>query len=306
MSEFICTASPRSLGYKELLRVVQGYGSTSINKAAFDQCIRVFERCNIIDSRWKRKGEGTIQSTSLSRMAGQRYSNLIRLPDIDTRSRKRRRERVLIFLNALMPPCIPNCFLPWNSLRGHFPYLTYAYGGQVNCKHIKHSLGMSLVELVSRRPLESEYIFFKNHLTYTKDEIKRFCEGLESINNNGINFAIHRPIEVNGKIYEGIEDKLLCDYTARMQFLLLAFKYLEEFDLISTLHNYETLREAFSNRYIKEHGMKYFGPITEKIEDRELFSAYNKDTNSSTKQSTARNIRLRAGNTHFILMRCRT
>jgi hypothetical protein len=275
------------------MREMQGYEKTTLNKASFDQCVRIFGKCGVIESR--KKDRAIIQATSASRMAFQRYSNLLKIPDIHTRSKTRRRNRVLIFINGLMPVHVPNSFLPWNSLKGNFPYLDYASGQKINCKTIEAQLGMSFVEFECQRPLESKYIFFKNDLSYTKDEIKGFCERIESIRNNTTGL-ICRPIEVNGKIYEGIEDQLLCDYISRMQFLLLAYKYDLEYQIISQISRLkiETLKEAFSNismthlyiwylptfgtkafsTYVNLPGIKYFRNREENQDDRDLQSRY--------------------------------
>jgi hypothetical protein len=125
------------------MRGIQGSEKTRLNKAAFDQCIRIFEKCRVIESR--KKELAVIQATSSSRLAFRRYSNLLRLPDIDTRSRARRRNRVLIFLNGLMPASISNSSLPWNSLKGGFPYFDYPYG-QISCKTAEAHLGMPFVD----------------------------------------------------------------------------------------------------------------------------------------------------------------
>lgn len=132
-------------------------------------------------------------------------------------------------------------------------------------------------------------------MSYTKDEIKGFCEGLEW-RINAINFVIRRPIEVNGKIYEGIGDQLLCDYISRMQFLLLAYKYQLEYDRISNIsrYKYETLKDAFAaismgylyiwyrptfgtkafSAYVNRHGIKYFMDREENQDDDDLRSRY--------------------------------
>ena len=206
-------------------------------------------------------------------MAFQYYSNILRIPDIDTGNRKRRRTRVLIFLNALMPPYMPNYLLAWNSLKGGFPYLQYPDGHKTNCKAIEHNLGMSLVELLCQRPLESDYIFFRDHLNYTKDEVKRFSDILESIINNK-DLVIYRPIDVKGEIDAGIEDGFLCDYVARMQFLLLAYRYIQEYRIITWFKEDKTenLRELFSESmtarfqwYRQAFGTKMFSTYVNKF-----------------------------------------
>lgn len=272
------------------MREIQGSEKTTLNKAAFDQCVKTFEKCGVIESR--KKERAIIQVKPSSRMAFQRYSNLLRLPDIDTRSKARRRSRVLIFLNGLMPVHIPKSSLPWISLKGDFPYLDYPYGQKINRKTIEVHLGMPFVDFVCQRPIESKYFFFKNELSYTKNEITGFCEELECIKGKAINFAIRRPIEVNGKIYAGIEDQLLCDYISRMQFLLLAYKYDLEYNIISQISRLkcETLKEAFSNismwylyiwyrpmfgtkafsTYVNRHVIKYFMGREENRDDRDL------------------------------------
>ena len=239
-------------------------------------------------------------------MAFQYYSNILRIPDIDTGNRKRRRTRVLIFLNALMPPYMPNYLLAWNSLKGGFPYLQYPDGHKTNCKAIEHNLGMSLVELLCQRPLESDYIFFRDHLNYTKDEVKRFSDILESIINNK-DLVIYRPIDVKGEIHAGIEDGFLCDYVARMQFLLLAYRYIQEYRIITWFKEDKTenLRELFSDlsmtarfqwyrqafgtkmfsTYVNKIGIEHFRKRPENQNDGDLFSKYIRNVNKFLHQT---------------------
>lgn len=107
---------------------------------------------------------------------------------------------------------------------------------------------------------------------------------------------MHEAIEVEGKIYRGTEDLLLCDYIASMQYLMLAYKQLEEYDLISALEIHATLEEEFSGReglyrfdwyrsifgtkslsaFVNKHEIEHFRERSVK-EDDEVFSKYRRN-----------------------------
>lgn len=245
----ICQSPSSSwVGYRELQRTVQGSDYLKANRAAFDQCIRVMEQCNVIEHRSYRSDGKTVQATSKSKQVFRQYADVLRLPDIDIRNSKRRRNRVIIFLNALMPTPVNKSHLPWNMLKENFPFLRYPTRKKIECKAVEHAIGMPLVDLLSQRPLEIESIAFQSDLTYEKDEIKRLSDTLERINNNDmIDSAVHRAIQVKEKIYTTIEDKLLCSYIQRMELLLLAYKHWEECDLISSFKTFDTMKGAFWN-----------------------------------------------------------
>ena len=236
------------MGYRELRRIVQT-DYNWVNNTAFDQWVQLMEKCEIIVNlmHYQRK-KAVIQAADESKLVYRHYANILRIPDLNVTNGEIRRNRVLITLNALMPSHVHKSNLPWRLLWENFPYLKYPHGSKMDCNELEYVIGMPLIALVSQRPLENNDVVFTGNIMYSVDEIQKLSETLELVNSNDTWSAIaQEAVEVNGKIYVGKEDQLLCAYIERMQILLLAYKYWEECRLISELTRHDTMTEVFSN-----------------------------------------------------------
>ncbi len=245
----LCQPLSSGTGYRELQRKVQGADYWHINKVAFDHWIQLLKKYNVIVHQRHSEGKKvTIQATEKSKLVFQHYEDILRIPDLDTISKEVRRNRVLILLNGLMPNYVNTSHLPWNMLKLNFPYLCYPPRDNVSYEAVEDALGMPLLDLLSQRPLESEGMVFPSDVSYDKNEIKSLSNALETFNNKDImDTAVHKAIQSKEKICASVEDKLLCSYVQRMGLLLLAYKHWQEYDLISTLKRYDTLKQAFWN-----------------------------------------------------------
>lgn len=250
--QILCQSINNRIGYTGLQRKVEGSKYLSANNSAFDQSVILLERCNVLQNRRHRVDGKSMMVTEETQLGFKRYSNILRIPDMDIRNRRRRSDRVLIFLNILMLNHINLSQLPWNMLKGNFPYLSYP--PRIRCTSVEHALGMPLPDFLCQRSFPSNGVVFPSNLSYSSDEIKNLSDMLERFNNNNNVEQTHNAVQIGEKVYSSSEDKLLCTYIERMGLYLLAQKYWEEYDLVSTLRTYDTLKQAFWNQ---EHFFRF-------------------------------------------------